>query len=74
MEKYVVKIEAQREAYSIGGVMRRTMTVRELIEQLEQFDDDTPVILSHDNGYTYGGIHYYDIEEIDADEPDGQEA
>ena len=68
MEKYVVKIEAQREAYSIGDVMGRTMTVRELIEQLEQFDDDTPVILSHDNGYTYGAIHYYDFDEIAYDE------
>ena len=34
----------------------RTMTVGELREALEEFDDDAKVILSHDNGYTYGGI------------------
>ena len=68
MEKYVIKIEAQREAYGISDVIARTMTVRELIEQLEQFDDDTPVVLSHDNGYTYGGIHYDDFDEVDINE------
>lgn len=35
---------------------RRTMTVGELIAFLEDYDEDTPVYLSFDNGYTYGGI------------------
>ncbi len=47
-------INAIRETYGKEDV--RTMTVGELRAFLEDFDDDTPVILSHDNGYTYGGI------------------
>lgn len=35
-----------------------TMTVRDLIEMLEEFDEDRPVVLSFDGGYTYGGIGY----------------
>lgn len=72
-----VIIEAERTAYSIKDV-RRTMTVCELIAYLEQFDDDAPVYLSHDNGYTYGGITYdsfIDPDEIDdEDEDDDEEA
>lgn len=62
MEKQVVKIEARREGYSIDQIYR-TMTVGELIAYLEQFDEDAPVYLSHDNGYTYGGITEGRIEE-----------
>ena len=48
-----------------------TMTVKELIEYLGQFEDDTPVYLIHDRGYTYGSIterdfdknRYYDEDE-----------
>lgn len=32
------------------------MTVGEMIDVLSQYDEDTPVYLSFDNGYTYGGI------------------
>ena len=48
-------IDAVREAYSPKQI-RRTMTVGELQAYLEQFDEDTPVYLSHDRGYTYGSI------------------
>ena len=41
------------------------MTVRELIDFLEQLDEDAKVVLSHDNGYTYGWL---DERRID-DEP-----
>lgn len=36
--------------------VRKTMTVGELIAFLEDYDEDTPVYLSFDNSYTYGGI------------------
>lgn len=48
-------IEGRREGYS-PDQCRDTMTVGELIEYLEQFEDDTKVFLSNDNGYTYGSI------------------
>lgn len=48
-------IQTLREGYGIDQI-RRTMTVGELIDFLGNYDEDTPVYLSFDNGYTYGGI------------------
>ena len=64
-----VIINAEREAYSISYV--RTMTVSELMSYLEQFDDDAPVYLSHDRGYTFGGIRE-DCFQEDYDEEEGE--
>ena len=61
-------ILAQRESYGMDDV--QTMTVRELREALEEFDDDAEVILSHDSGYTYGGIRYDLMEETEDEEND----
>lgn len=44
-----------REGYGIDQI-RRTMTIGELISFLSDFDGDTPIYLSFDSGYTYGGI------------------
>ena len=44
-----------REGYGIDQI-RKTMTVGELISFLENYDVETPVYLSFDNGYTYGEI------------------
>lgn len=62
----MVIIQARRDAYSKNEV--RTITVKELIQELEQYDEDAKVVLSHDNGYTYGGISRYSIEEDYDDE------
>lgn len=51
----VLFIEGRREGYAVDQI-RHTMTVGELIAYLEQFDEDTPVYLNNDNGYTYGSI------------------
>ena len=48
-------IEGRRNGYSTDQC-GRTMTVSELIAYLDQFDDDTPIYLRNDNGYTYGSI------------------
>ena len=55
MEKQVIIIETYREDYGLEQI-KRTMTVSELIECLQQYDEDAKVFLSFDNGYTYGGI------------------
>lgn len=55
MEKQVVLIDVEREGYSFDQVAK-TMTVGELIDYLSQFNSDSEVYLSNDNGYTYGGI------------------
>jgi hypothetical protein len=61
MKKSVVVIEARREAYSKGEAARGTMSVLELINLLEHYDDDALVVFSHDNGYSYGGVNESDI-------------
>lgn len=53
-------IEGKRNGYGIDQC-GRTLTVRELIEILEEFDEDRPVYLRNDNGYTYGSITEGDI-------------
>lgn len=66
MIEYLV-IETSRTAYSPSQV-KQTMTVGELIELLEDYDENMPVVLSHDNGYTYGGITQYDFYTKEVDE------
>lgn len=73
--KEAVVFEAPRTGYSIsqlfeGYSWNKPMTVGQLIGILEDFDDDAYVVISHDNGYTFGGLnepHYYtqDDEEDD---------
>ena len=57
-------IETNRTGYS-PEQCGRTMTVAELKEQLEMFDDESPVYLSNDGGYTYGyiGVMSFNVEE-----------
>ena len=64
-----ITIETTREGYSVSQC-GNTMTVRELIDYLEQFDEDSKIYLSNDNGYTYGSIKSYQIEEQYDDEED----
>lgn len=40
-----------------------TLTVGELIELLSEFDTDAQVFLKNDNGYSFGSITEYDLEE-----------
>ena len=43
-----------------------TMTVAELIEFLEQFEENTKVYISNDSGYTYSAIresHFFEDDE-----------
>lgn len=53
MEKLI--ITARRNGYSTRQC-GRTLTVGELKELLENYDEETPIFLSHDNGYTYGSV------------------
>jgi hypothetical protein len=74
MDRKIVLIDAVRECYGAddffeGSMMMRkeTMTVGDLIEFLEGCDPEARVILSHDSGYTYGGITYQKIQEAVVD-------
>ena len=69
-------INADREGYGIDQI-KRTMTVGELIEALEQYDEDTPVYLGHDRTdygwYTYGGIKWQDFNEEEEEEEEEED-
>lgn len=61
MKKEVVFINGKREGYAVNQCYD-TFTVGELIEYLKyNFDEDTPVYINNDNGYTYGSITEDDI-------------
>ena len=72
MNKPVIIIEAKREGYTIEQAEneREAITVGELMRLLEDFDEDTKVYISNDNGYTYGSVTEYRIREdwVDEDE------
>lgn len=65
-------IEGRREGYG-PDQLRRTMTVGELMDYLSQFDEDTPVILNNDGGYTYGSITESSFTEAKFDENGNRE-
>lgn len=66
MKEYLT-IETRRNGYSIDQC-GHTLTVSELIDYLSQWDDETPVYFSNDNGYTYGSINFDDINSAEVDE------
>lgn len=41
----------------------RTLTVKDLLELLQDYNDDTEVFFRNDNGYTYGSLDYDTIRE-----------
>ena len=65
-------INANRTGYAPDQISH-TMTVAELISALEELPEDAPVYLKHDNGYTYGGIGWNDLEEVWSDDEDLEE-
>lgn len=72
MSKQVLIIEAKREGYSIEQAEneREAITVGELMQMLEDFDEGTKVYISNDNSYTYGSVTEYRIREDWVDEDD----
>ncbi len=65
-------LETERTGYAPEQIYR-TMTVGELIAQLSEFDEDTPIYFSNDNGYTYGGINYDSIREYESEDEEAEE-
>lgn len=69
--KEVLFINGKRNGYSVQQC-GRTLTVGDLIEILQGYDEDMEVFLKNDNGYTYGSITAYDIDEEEVDEEDDE--
>ena len=59
-----ITFEATREGYTKDQV-DYPITVGELIEFLEDYDEDTEILLSHDSGYTFGTLTLNVAEEWD---------
>lgn len=56
MEKIAI-LKTNRSEYSIKEAANQSITVRELIDYLENnLDSDSRIVFSNDNGYTYGYI------------------
>ena len=69
-----ISIDGRRDCYGPGDIKDTTMTVGELIEYLSEFDEEMPIMISNDGGYTYGKIKDYSInEESYGDEEDEEE-
>ena len=68
----IVTLNTNRSEYDIRDAAACSMTVRELIDELEcNYNEDDKIVFSNDNGYTYGGIRWELMEmEDDDDEQD----
>jgi hypothetical protein len=58
----MITINGKRNGYSPKQA-GKTLTVQELIEILEGFDPDEKIYIKNDNGYTFGSITQWDIDE-----------
>lgn len=61
--KDVLILYTQRDTYGKNESAERTMTAGQLREFLDNYNDDTPVLLAFDGGYTYGYIKESRFEE-----------
>ena len=68
----VLYIEGRRNGYS-PEQCGKTITVGELIDFLEAYDEDTKIYIENDNGYTYGNINEWSIREDYIDEEESEE-
>ena len=75
-KKSVLVLEAHRNCYDLDQ-LGDTMTIGQLIDLLQNYDPDTIICTSHDNGYTFGEIERWDFEEktfeIDDEDEDEEE-
>lgn len=63
-------IDGKRNGYT-PDQCGHTMTVGELIALLSEFDEDRPVYLRNDRGYTFGSIteaNIYPAEEVEGED------
>ncbi len=64
-------MNANRSEYDIRDAAACSMTVRELIDELEcNYNEDDKIVFSNDNGYTYGyvGAEFIDAHRVETHE------
>lgn len=67
----IVMLLTNREEYDIRDAASRSMTVRQLIDELEcNYNEDDKIVFSNDHGYTYGyvGAGYIDSKRVETRE------
>lgn len=67
----IVTLNTNRSEYDIRDAAASSMTVGELIDELEcNYNRDDKIVLSNDNGYTYGyiGAGYIDAHRVETHE------
>ena len=66
----VLQIYTSRDHYSANDCIDKTMTVGELIDFLQDFDEETPIVLNFDSGYTYGYINHnrFEVEYVEEED------
>lgn len=69
----IVAFFTDRETYSAEDSAKHSITVRELIDELEQYDEDAKVVFANDNGFTYGKITNRCIAQIEDEETEEDE-
>ena len=60
MKKNVILISADNDGYNLEQC-GKTLTIGELIDILSSYDEDMPIYLKFDGGYTYGRLSEYRI-------------
>lgn len=70
MQKTVIAIRPTRDAYEIADVLRSTMTVGKLIAELQEFDEDAPVVFEFFNMHTFGAVSARRITEYEIENDD----
>ena len=60
-------IEGSRKGYK-PEQCGPTLTVKYLIEQLQEYDEDTKIYISNDEGYTFGSLNQWSLTEDWEDE------
>lgn len=67
--KFIAILKTNRSEYDANLAANNSISVKELIRELEQIDEDTKIVFSNDNGYTYGYIDEscVDIKEIETE-------
>ena len=70
--KNIAVLYTNRSYYDISEAGEASMTVRELIERLNELDQDMPIVFGNDNGYTYGYISRgcVSVDEVEEEEED----
>ena len=67
----IVMLLTNREEYDIRDAASRSMTVRQLIDELEcNYDENAKIVFSNDHGFTYGyvGAGYIDSKRVETHE------